>query len=59
MKILIIEDDAAVRQELKQLLENALYQTAVLAAFENITQDILEMQPDLVLLDVMNRKNIP
>ena len=52
MKILIIEDDAAVRQELKQLLENALYQTAVLAAFENITQDILEMQPDLVLLDV-------
>ena len=26
MNILIIEDDAAIRQELKLLLENALYQ---------------------------------
>lgn len=27
MNILIIEDDAAIRQELKLLLENALYQS--------------------------------
>lgn len=52
MNILIVEDDAAVRQEIKQLLENALYQVTVLAGFRNTTEDILEIQPDLVLMDV-------
>ncbi len=52
MNILIVEDDAAVRQEIKQLLENALYQVTVLAGFRNIAEDILEIQPDLVLMDV-------
>lgn len=33
MNILIIEDDAAIRQELKLLLENALYQVTVLTNF--------------------------
>ena len=52
MNILIVEDDAAVRQEIKQLLENALYQVTVLAGFRNTAEDILEIQPDLVLMDV-------
>lgn len=52
MNILIIEDDAAIRQELKQLLENALYQVTVLAEFGNAAEDVLEVQPDLVLMDV-------
>ena len=33
MHILIVEDDAAIRQELKQLLENALYQVTALDVF--------------------------
>lgn len=52
MNVLIIEDDAAIRQELKQLLENALYQVKTLADFRNTAEDILEIQPDLVLMDV-------
>lgn len=52
MNILIVEDDAAIRQEIKQLLENALYQVTVLAEFRNTAEDILEIQPDLVLMDV-------
>lgn len=52
MNILIVEDDPAVRQELKQLLENALYAVTVLAEFEKPEENILKIQPDLVLLDV-------
>lgn len=52
MKILIIEDDQAIRQELKQLLENALYQVTVLEEFGKAAEDILKIRPDLVLLDV-------
>lgn len=51
-KILIIEDDVALRKELKQLLENALYQVIILTEFDNTAESILEIQPDLVLLDV-------
>lgn len=50
--ILIIEDEIAIRQELKQLLENALYQVMTLHEFGNTAEDILEIQPDLVLMDV-------
>lgn len=52
MNILIIEDDAAIRQELKLLLENALYQVTVLTEFHHVVEDILQMEPDLILLDV-------
>lgn len=52
MNILIIEDDAAIRQEVKQLLENALYQVQVLTEFHHIIEDVMEIQPDLILLDV-------
>lgn len=52
MKILIIEDDAAIRQELKQLLENALYQVIAPDGFGNTADVILETEPDLVLMDV-------
>ncbi len=52
MNILIVEDDSAVRQELKQLLENALYAVTVLSEFEKPEEDILKTRPDLVLLDV-------
>ena len=52
MNILIIEDDAAIRQELKLLLENALYQVTVLTEFHHVVEDILQMEPDLILLDI-------
>ncbi len=52
MNVLIIEDDAAIRQELKQLLENALYQVTTLVEFRNTAEDILEIQPELVLMDI-------
>ena len=48
MNILIIEDDAAIRQELKLLLENALYQVTVLTEFHHVVEDILQMEPDLL-----------
>ena len=35
MKVMIIEDDAAIRQELKLLLENALYEVVVLQEFQD------------------------
>ena len=52
MKILIIEDDTALSQELKQLLENALYDALALTDFGNVKEEILGMEPDLVLMDV-------
>lgn len=52
MNILIIEDDPALRQELKQLLENALYQVTILTEFKNPAEEILNILPDLVLMDV-------
>lgn len=52
MNILIIEDDVSIRQELKQLLENALYQVAVLTEFTNTAEEIIRIRPDLVLMDV-------
>lgn len=51
-KILIIEDDAVIRRELKILLENAMYQAEILTEFQNITEQILVQKPDLILLDV-------
>ena len=52
MHILIVEDDAAIRQELKQLLENALYQATALDVFEDVAAEILKTDPDIVLLDL-------
>ena len=52
MHILIVEDDAAIRQELKQLLENALYQATAFDVFEDVAAEILKTDPDIVLLDL-------
>lgn len=52
MHILIVEDETAIRQELKLLLENALYQVTALNTFEHVAADVLEICPDLVLLDL-------
>ncbi len=51
-KILIIEDESVIRRELKILLENAMYEVAVLTEFHHILQQITEQSPDLILLDI-------
>ena len=52
MNILIVEDDPVICRELKQLLENALYQVTVLTEFRKPEEKILKVCPDLVLMDV-------
>lgn len=54
-KILIVEDDSSMQEELKGLLENASYDTLILTDFLHAKEYILKTSPDLVLLDV----NIP
>lgn len=51
-KIVIIEDEAIVRRELRLLLENALYEVAALEDFQDAADQAVSFQPDLVLLDV-------
>ena len=52
MHIVIVEDDAVIRQELKLLLENALYQVTALTDFSDVASYVLNSLPDLVLLDL-------
>lgn len=52
MHILIVEDEPAIRQELKLLLENALYQVTALDDFTNVSEEVLSCSPNLVLLDL-------
>ena len=52
MHIVIVEDDAVIRQELKLLLENALYQVTALEDFSDVSSVVLSLEPDLVLLDL-------
>ncbi len=55
MKILIIEDDESVKKELKELLNNAGYEALILEDYDNMLENILKIQPNLILLDI----NIP
>lgn len=52
MHIFIIEDEPAIRQELKQLLENSLYQVTAAEDFTDVSSLVLSLQPDLVILDL-------
>ena len=54
-KILIVEDDVSIRNELQKLLVNSGYETIVMDNFENQIEFILESKADLILLDI----NIP
>lgn len=54
-KILIIEDEENIRNELKTLLENSGYEAIILKDFKNSLTKIKEIKPDLILLDI----NIP
>lgn len=52
-KILIIEDDATLREELRLLLENGGYAPCVTTDFENAADQAAQLRPDLVLLDIL------
>ena len=51
-KILIIEDDEKLREELKIFLNKNGYNAITLTTFDNTIQDILHTHPDLILLDI-------
>lgn len=51
-KILIIEDDKKIREELSTFLSKNGYHCEVLCDFERIIEEILAVNPDLVLLDI-------
>lgn len=52
MKILIIEDDLELREELKIMLDNSGYHGVILKDLKNATDEIFRIDPDLILLDV-------
>ena len=56
-KILIVEDDEKLRKELEIFLNNNGYEVKSLKRFDNTIQDILSINPDLILLDI-NLPNI-
>ena len=51
-KILIIEDDEKLRKELEIFLNNNGYEAESLKSFENTINDILKINPNLILLDI-------
>lgn len=51
-KILIVEDDEKLRNELEIFLNNNGYKAESLKTFNNTINDILKINPDLVLLDI-------
>lgn len=54
-KILIVEDDKNISEELAVLLKNAGYDTEIITDFANTKELLLETDADLILLDI----NIP
>ncbi len=51
-KILIVEDDEKLRDELEIFLKNNGYCVESIKTFENTILDILKLHPDLLLLDI-------
>ena len=52
LKIVIVEDDPVIREELALLLGNEGYQAVTVTDFLNIFQQLREAAPDLILLDL-------
>ena len=52
-RIVVIEDDVYMREELIDMLKKAGYDAVPLPAFENVVSQLAELSPDLILLDKM------
>ena len=55
-KILIIEDEKIIRNELKSLLENSGYEVLIIEKFDNVKENIKNMKFDLILMDIQMPK---
>lgn len=51
-KILIVEDDEKLKNEIKIFLIHNGYEAQALNKFDNMIEDILHINPDLLLLDI-------
>ncbi|WP_394884353.1 response regulator transcription factor [Clostridium butyricum] len=51
-KIMIIEDEVIIREELKSFLSKYNYEVIAPSDFENVIEFILNENPDLILLDI-------
>ena len=51
-KILIIEDDKKIREELELFLNKNGFEAVSLKHFQNVIEDVLEQKADLILLDI-------
>ena len=51
-KIMIVEDDKTIANELKLLLNSSDYEAIILEDFLNAKDEILNNTPDLILLDI-------
>ncbi len=51
-RIMIVEDDKAIRIELNELLKNAGYETTCVSDFADAVNQILASDSDLILLDI-------
>lgn len=51
-KILIVEDDNVLREELKRLLITASYEVVVIHQFEHTLEEMKNVEADLILLDI-------
>lgn len=51
-KIIIVEDDPAIREELSLLLANEGYQVAAVTDFSDVARQASDLSPDLILLDL-------
>ena len=54
-KIMTVEDDEVIKDELSELLKNSSYLVASIKNFEKAKEEIFKYNPDLILLDI----NIP
>ena len=54
-KIMIVEDDEVIKDELSELLKNSSYLVESVKNFEKAQEEIFKYNPDLILLDI----NIP
>lgn len=51
-RIVLVEDEALMREELAEMLHKAGYQVDEVSVFENVEEQIWSFAPDLVLLDL-------
>ncbi len=51
-KIAVVEDDTIIRKELQIVLINHEYEVCIIEDFKNVSDQIKEWKPHIVLLDI-------